>query len=193
MLRAIDADLKLAVEDAIALFAHLAIALLQSFLSSASSIPRPPPSAAQDAACASLDAFARDLRDSAARLGNRTAGVLLGYVKERVFEEYGAFVVLAGKEVGVQVAEVDDVKEALGAVCGEDEVVVASGSGDSRGVSVPLPRPVFPVAMHFLERRSLPEPSTSLRTTDLSKAEPMANWADRDDTKCLPSGIPDHP
>ncbi|VDC01231.1 unnamed protein product, partial [Peniophora sp. CBMAI 1063] len=133
---AIDADLKLAVEDAIALLAHPAIAPLQSFLSSASSIPRPPPSAAQDAARASLDAIARDLRAGAARLrlyvpDSRTVGVLLGHVKDRVVEEYGAFVAVVGKEAGVQVAEVDDVREALGAACSEDEGVVASGSGSA--------------------------------------------------------------
>lgn len=136
--QAIDADLKLAVEDAIALLAHPAIAPLQSFLSSASSTPRPPPSAAQDASRASLDAIARDIRAGAARLrlyvpDNRTVGVLLGHVRDRVVEEYGAFASVVSKDMGVQVAGLDDVREALRGACSEDDEASLrpSGSGNS--------------------------------------------------------------
>ncbi|KZV67146.1 hypothetical protein PENSPDRAFT_63482 [Peniophora sp. CONT] len=131
---AIDADLQLACEDVIALLAHPAIAPLQSFLSSTSSIPRPPPSAASDASRACIDAISRDLRSGAARLrlyvpDNRTVEVLLGHVRDRIVEEYGAFVGVVGREEGV--VGVEDVREGVRGACSEDEEGGAGGSGST--------------------------------------------------------------
>ncbi|KAI0029372.1 Sec34-like family-domain-containing protein [Vararia minispora EC-137] len=121
---AIDVDLKTACETVIALIAAPATAPLRSHLETPHSAPR-----------GASDTFAiacmRDVRAGIARLrlyleDARTVGVLVGHVRERLEEEYAAFVEGVRGEGAMGWEEVRGV---ISDATGEDEGKEASGSG----------------------------------------------------------------